>query len=77
MKPSYFTGEKWGNQNWLYEDNQPIACYDCFAQGELIFSGIQPTGKLHLGNYLGALQNWVKLQESHHDKSDILFCIVD
>ena len=28
-----------------------------------IFSGIQPTGNLHLGNYLGAIQNWVKLQD--------------
>ena len=28
-----------------------------------IFSGIQPTGNLHLGNYLGAIKNWVKLQE--------------
>ena len=29
-----------------------------------ILSGMRPTGKLHLGNYLGALQNWVALQES-------------
>ena len=28
-----------------------------------IFSGIQPTGNLHLGNYLGAIKNWVNLQE--------------
>jgi tryptophanyl-tRNA synthetase len=38
-----------------------------------IFSGVQPTGNLHLGNYLGAIRNWVKLQESF----DCLFCIVD
>ena len=38
-----------------------------------IFSGIQPSGNLHLGNYLGAIQNWVKLQETH----DSIFCIVD
>ena len=38
-----------------------------------IFSGIQPTGNLHLGNYLGAIKNWVKLQE---DFSSI-FSIVD
>ena len=38
-----------------------------------IFSGIQPTGNLHLGNYLGALRNWVKLQDSFEN----LFCIVD
>jgi tryptophanyl-tRNA synthetase len=38
-----------------------------------IFSGVQPTGNLHLGNYLGAIRNWVKLQESY----DCLYCIVD
>ena len=30
-----------------------------------IFSGIQPTGDLHLGNYLGALRNWVKMQDDY------------
>ena len=38
-----------------------------------IFSGIQPTHNLHLGNYLGAIRNWVKLQDSF----DCIFCIVD
>ena len=38
-----------------------------------IFSGIQPTGNLHLGNYLGAIQNWVKLQESY----ECIYCVVD
>ena len=38
-----------------------------------IFSGIQPTGNLHLGNYLGAIRNWVALQ---HD-FDSIYCIVD
>ena len=38
-----------------------------------IFSGIQPTGNLHLGNYLGAIRNWVALQEDY----DNIFCIVD
>jgi tryptophanyl-tRNA synthetase len=31
---------------------------------DVIFSGIQPTGSFHLGNYLGAVQNWIKLQNS-------------
>jgi tryptophanyl-tRNA synthetase len=39
----------------------------------LVFSGIQPTGNLHLGNYLGAIRNWVKLQETF----ECIFCIVD
>ena len=38
-----------------------------------IFSGSQPTGNLHLGNYLGALRNWVALQ----DQYESIFCIVD
>jgi tryptophanyl-tRNA synthetase len=38
-----------------------------------ILSGMRPTGALHLGNYMGALQNWVRLQESH----DCFFSIVD
>jgi tryptophanyl-tRNA synthetase len=38
-----------------------------------IFSGIQPTGIAHLGNYLGAIQNWVKLQQGN----DCVFCLVD
>ncbi|MGB0748955.1 MAG: tryptophan--tRNA ligase [Magnetospiraceae bacterium] len=40
---------------------------------ERIFSGVQPTGNLHLGNYLGAIRNWVSLQ----DKFDCIFCVVD
>ncbi len=43
------------------------------AHEPLVFSGTQPTGNLHLGNYLGAIRNWVKLQETH----PCLFCIVD
>ena len=38
-----------------------------------IFSGIQPTGNLHLGNYLGAIRNWVALQHDY----ECIFCIVD
>ncbi|MEK7131380.1 MAG: tryptophan--tRNA ligase [Patescibacteria group bacterium] len=38
-----------------------------------IFSGVQPTNNLHLGNYLGAIKNWVDLQNQY----DSFFCIVD
>jgi len=38
-----------------------------------IFSGVQPSGDLHIGNYLGAIKNWVNLQDTH----DNIFCIVD
>lgn len=40
---------------------------------KVIFSGIQPSGDLTLGNYLGAIKNWVKLQEEY----DCYFCVVD
>ncbi len=38
-----------------------------------VFSGIQPTGELHLGNYLGAVRNWVALQDEYR----CIFCVVD
>ena len=38
-----------------------------------IFSGVQPTGNLHLGNYLGAIRNFVRLQ----DDNDCIYCVVD
>ncbi|MEY4839149.1 MAG: tryptophan--tRNA ligase [Cyanobacteriota bacterium] len=38
-----------------------------------VLSGVQPTGALHLGNWLGAIRNWVSLQDSH----DTFFCVVD
>ena len=39
-----------------------------------LLSGVQPTGALHIGNWLGAIRNWVRLQE---DFDDCLFCVVD
>lgn len=38
-----------------------------------VFSGIQPTGNLHIGNYLGALKNWVEIQSNYES----IFCVVD
>lgn len=38
-----------------------------------VFSGIQPTGAIHIGNYVGAIRNWVRLQEEHES----FFCVVD
>ena len=43
------------------------------AHKPLTFSGMQPTNTLHLGNYLGALKNWVKLQ----DQMPCIYCVVD
>ena len=44
------------------------------AQVKRIFSGIQPTGMAHLGNYLGAIRHWVQLQEQCNS---VLYSIVD
>ena len=38
-----------------------------------VLSGVQPSGNLHIGNYLGALANWVKIQYDYES----IFCIVD
>ena len=40
---------------------------------ERVFSGVQPTGTLHLGNYLGAIKNFVELQ----NKYNCVYCVVD
>ena len=46
----------------------------CYLAGmDRIFSGVQPTGDLHIGNWLGAVQNWVNLQRTY----DCIFCVVD
>ena len=43
--------------------------------GKKIFSGVQPTGNLHLGNYLGAIKNFVNLSDDNQNKC--IFCVVD
>ena len=40
---------------------------------KVVFSGVAPSGTIHLGNYLGAIKNWVELQETH----SCIFCVVD
>ena len=44
---------------------------------KVIFSGIQPTGVPHLGNYLGALRQWVKLQNEAEDGTTLIYSLVD
>ena len=43
------------------------------SKKKLVFSGVQPTGNLHLGNYLGALKNFVRLQS----QTECIYCVVD
>ncbi|KAH6849713.1 hypothetical protein B0I37DRAFT_413168 [Chaetomium sp. MPI-CAGE-AT-0009] len=65
------------------EPPEPKASEDvldkAFSSNEpsVIFSGIQPTGEPHLGNYLGALRQWKRLQDTAHPKTKLFFCIVD
>ena len=47
--------------------------FNDMAFKELVFSGVQPTGNLHLGNYLGAIKRFVELQ----DRYDCIYCVVD
>jgi tryptophanyl-tRNA synthetase len=47
--------------------------YAAMAFKQLVFSGVQPTGNLHLGNYLGAIKKFVALQDTH----DCVYCVVD
>lgn len=53
--------------------SESIAKEASYQGPERVFSGVQPTGSLHLGNYLGALKKFVDLQDKH----DCLYCIVD
>ncbi len=51
--------------------------YSTTPQKDVIFSGIQPTGVPHLGNYLGALQQWVRMQNDAPASTQLLYSIVD
>ena len=43
------------------------------SKKNIVLSGVQPTGNLHLGNYLGAIKNFVSMQKDY----ECLFCVVD
>ncbi len=45
-----------------------------FRHKPRVFSGVQPTGEIHLGNYLGALKNFVNLQDENFET---IYCLVD
>jgi tryptophanyl-tRNA synthetase len=53
--------------------HKPRGIFDMPAFQPLVFSGVQPTGNLHLGNYLGAIRRFVHLQDTH----DCIYCVVD
>lgn len=55
----------------------PYSNHATTSPPQTIFSGIQPTGIPHIGNYLGALQNWVSLQDNAARDTKLLYSIVD
>lgn len=59
------------------QDAKPVKSTRPARKGRTIFSGIQPTGIPHLGNYLGALREWVKLQNEAKRCDILLYSIVD
>ena len=56
-----------------WHDAAPTAGDSMAKFQERVFSGVQPTGNLHLGNYLGAIKRFVELQ----DRYDCIYCVVD
>ena len=64
----------WASDWWIQLQKQ--FCSPLFQKDAVkrIFSGIQPTGIPHLGNYLGAIESWVRLQDEH---DSVMYSIVD
>lgn len=58
----------------LWKKQDKLEPYD---SRRIIFSGIQPTGVPHLGNYLGALRQWVKIQNEASQDTTLIYSIVD
>ena len=52
---------------------EPVPANTTAPVKKRVFSGVQPTGNIHLGNYLGAIRNWVAEQQEY----DNIYCIVD
>jgi tryptophanyl-tRNA synthetase len=66
-------------RHWSNLVHQGVAsrAYSQQQKSKVIFSGIQPTGIPHLGNYLGALKQWVKLQDEAEPDTRLMFPLVD
>ena len=73
MLPRWVTGTRvWRSCRW-HSTLLPLAG----DKDQIVFSGIQPTGTPHLGNYLGALQTWANLQQQLPASATIIYSIVD
>lgn len=67
----------WGHRQLTHFSSRPSPLNPTGGEGEVVFSGIQPTGIPHLGNYLGALREWVRLQDTKKPDGKLFFSIVD
>ena len=64
-------------RTWLGARSRGPSTQIRHSSQDIIFSGIQPTGVPHLGNYLGAIQQWVNLQNEAAPATRLIFSIVD
>lgn len=67
----------WTATRCAYRSLGHTRCLSTAPPSKVVFSGIQPTGVPHLGNYLGALRQWVRLQDEAAPSTTLLFSIVD
>ena len=67
----------WNTASTHRLDRQRPRLHTSHAKADVVFSGIQPTGVPHLGNYLGALQQWTRLQNDASPSTRLYFSIVD
>ncbi|KAL7918503.1 hypothetical protein ACQKWADRAFT_323719 [Trichoderma austrokoningii] len=69
--------DKEGAEEMGGEANADFFCAKHILRPRVVFSGIQPTGVPHLGNYLGALRQWVNLQREEKPSTKLIYSIVD
>lgn len=65
------------NSGNYFQHTQLTATMQKLVRPRVIFSGIQPTGVPHLGNYIGALRQWVQLQHHEEPETKLIYSVVD
>jgi tryptophanyl-tRNA synthetase len=70
---SFYPSESFASVDQLFDFDFVAHVTIGISMKARVFSGIQPSGNLHIGNYLGALKNWVRIQQDYES----IFCIVD
>ncbi|CZT21436.1 related to mitochondrial tryptophanyl-tRNA synthetase [Ramularia collo-cygni] len=77
MRPRVSLYRRGGSLPNAFVASRRVLSSGCEARNKTIFSGIQPTGVPHLGNYLGALREWVKLQNQAEPSTRLIYSLVD